>query len=303
MGVKASSRWKGRGGDLILGGSLVMLGAVLVAFGIGREISEWIYAGLAAVVLSAAVVLNRGFEMAWGGLKLKLGARELRRAVRSEAKRRGLQDDEIREALATLESKIAHGAELVIAPDGEIFFESEAVEGDHHDHHAAVAEITPAVVARRILDEQARPSCETEREREEREEEMRYLAGEIVPDSGIYDVIDADGGYLGYQQVCVEGRPFPALHGSGLSGSAVDNPRAAAYVLRKKCLHLSADTSLWPHERVRVSGIYNVVDEHGAYLLHQKTFRAGSRFVPLNDARALGYVLHERIVDPPHRAG
>ena len=38
-----------------------------------------------------------------------------------------------------------------------------------------------------------------------------YRPGQIVPQSGIYNVVDAFGNYQGYQRTCVKWEPFPPL--------------------------------------------------------------------------------------------
>ena len=44
---------------------------------------------------------------------------------------------------------------------------------------------------------------------------MMYRPGNTVPTSGIYNVVDVYGSYLGYQRTCVKGEPFPPLTSSG----------------------------------------------------------------------------------------
>lgn len=38
-----------------------------------------------------------------------------------------------------------------------------------------------------------------------------YRPGDTVPTSGIYNVVNMYGSYVGYQRTCVKGEPFPPL--------------------------------------------------------------------------------------------
>lgn len=44
---------------------------------------------------------------------------------------------------------------------------------------------------------------------------MTYRPGETVQTSGIYNVVNIYGSYLGYQRTCVKGEPFPPLTSPG----------------------------------------------------------------------------------------
>ena len=115
-----------------------------------------------------------------------------------------------------------------------------------------------------------------------------HKEGSIVIDSGIYDVVDCHGTYLNHQEACIENQTFPKL----------TDPRAqgGGYVLHSKTRHVHPPKVVWrPRQRVRYSGIYDVVDSDGRYLDHQITCVAGRIFPPIHDIpHGDGYVLHER---------
>jgi len=111
-----------------------------------------------------------------------------------------------------------------------------------------------------------------------------------VPVSGVYDVLDENGNYLERQVTCHVDSSFPPGHRKGL-------PRR--YELAYRAIHLLPEEATTPYpskiylpgEKVRISGIYNVVDRDGHYLHHQRALIEDSEtFDPLDDP-AYGYML------------
>jgi hypothetical protein len=141
-----------------------------------------------------------------------------------------------------------------------------------------------------------------------------YAPYELVPFSGVYDVVDEEGNYLESQTTCHEGKRFPpstnpkaleALHRvhpdlSSVADSDEQPPRRPfgyGYMLAYKALHLQpeeADRNIYrPKETVRRSGVYNVVGFDGEYLSCQRACVKGERF-PLTkglDPGTYGYQL------------
>lgn len=106
-----------------------------------------------------------------------------------------------------------------------------------------------------------------------------FVPGEVVPYSGIYDVVDASSNAKGLQKTCIAGHRFPPMpdgvHGSG-------------YALRVRAA-LMAVMHL-PGAVVPVSGTYDVVDHAGLSLGHQRTFVQGEVFAhPPPELGELGY--------------
>ncbi len=54
-----------------------------------------------------------------------------------------------------------------------------------------------------------------------------YKSGQIVPISGQYGVVNAQGTYLGKERTCVKGEPFPPI----------TTPGGVGYVLRDATKH------------------------------------------------------------------
>lgn len=121
-----------------------------------------------------------------------------------------------------------------------------------------------------------------------------HRPGERIELSGIYDVVDHEGRYLSYQEALTEDHLFPEL----------DDDRAYGYVARELAVHMSPRERFLPNQRVPTSGIYDVVDQYGRYLDHQKVCRAGGHFPPFIQPLPPGfegrdpkwYVLHVRAV-------
>lgn len=138
-----------------------------------------------------------------------------------------------------------------------------------------------------------------------------FRPGSVVPASGVYNVVDKHGVYLEHQITCHRGRRFPpAPHEEilkkfperrdehELAGPAVED--LYAYELAYKAIHLLPDdepleyppTTYLPGEAVPVSGIYNLVDEDGRYVYHQRALvHDHDSFPPLEDPAARGYAL------------
>lgn len=139
-----------------------------------------------------------------------------------------------------------------------------------------------------------------------------YAPPEIAPVSGVYNVVDELGNYLGLQVTCHAGRGFPPLPGEEIIYDGQPPRQVAGYSLAYEAAHLvggpepeAASTAIYrPGELVPHSGIYGVVDRHGTYLRHQRAcvcehHKAESereRFPSLDYAGpdAYGYVLQFR---------
>lgn len=136
-----------------------------------------------------------------------------------------------------------------------------------------------------------------------------------VPVSGVYDLVDEAGTYLKAQATCHGGGAFPpsknpeALEAQRAARAAWEatpttdrsekKPFGYGYRLAYEAIHLQAPPSAGdetihrPGERVRASGVYNVVDWNGRYLQHQRACVAGEKFPTTEgpDHDAYGYVL------------
>lgn len=111
-----------------------------------------------------------------------------------------------------------------------------------------------------------------------------HRPSETVVDSGIYNIVDLHGTYLNHQEACIENQDFPVL----------TDPRAHGYVLYRKTRHKHPPQKIFlPGDKVKYSGIYDVVDEDGIGQNHQYTFVAGTVF-PAPVPHAYGYALAER---------
>lgn len=130
---------------------------------------------------------------------------------------------------------------------------------------------------------------------EPRERPRVYTVNEVVPFSGIYNLVDAGGRYLNHQIACHRGTTFPpsrdrAVHdrpyGYELEFKAADLHRGEiAERHPDRSIHL-------PGEIVPVSGVYSVVDADGDDLGHQHALVEDNPFpVELDDPRAHGYIL------------
>lgn len=117
-----------------------------------------------------------------------------------------------------------------------------------------------------------------------------YHVGDEVPVSGIYDLVDEDGDYLGSQVTCHEGTSFPATRSR--KAHEYDEPYDGRvrphfrYRLAYEAEHLVRppaepeppepsepidDRTYLPGETVQTSGVYNVVErESGRYLGFQR---------------------------------
>jgi hypothetical protein len=120
---------------------------------------------------------------------------------------------------------------------------------------------------RRSAEESAGRSAASERQRR-----RIYHPNEPVPVSGVYDIVDEDGNYLGSQITCHQDRDFPPTQ-SRRAHKAHEQPYG--YRLAYEALHLQPprprDTTIHlPGETVRISGVYDVVSLSGEYLRHQR---------------------------------
>jgi hypothetical protein len=125
---------------------------------------------------------------------------------------------------------------------------------------------------------------------------------EPVPVSGVYDIVDKGGNYLRSQVTCHQGSQFPPTKSHfalGADGRGTEEDESHfGYRLAYEAVHLQRaarldDTIRLPGERVPVSGVYDVVDMHGEYLLHQRACVEGEVF-PVSDVHdpdAYGYRL------------
>lgn len=118
-----------------------------------------------------------------------------------------------------------------------------------------------------------------------RERERIYTPGERAPVSGVYDVVDEQGGYLRAQITCHEGVAFPYTNSAAARelDEPIERPDGTAkryshhfgYRLAYEALHLATprprdETIYEPGQVVPISGVYNVVGLDGEYLLHQR---------------------------------
>jgi len=133
----------------------------------------------------------------------------------------------------------------------------------------------------------------------------RFKPGAPVRVSGVYDVVDERGRYLEHQITCHKGTRFPpASHEAILRWVAaeakVPDPGGYEYALAYEAVHLAPDELPPPHpptvhlpgEKVSISGVYNLVDREGNYLLHQRALvEEVDEFEVPDDRSAYGYVL------------
>ncbi|HEY7456644.1 MAG TPA: hypothetical protein VH703_05155 [Solirubrobacterales bacterium] len=155
---------------------------------------------------------------------------------------------------------------------GQSEVELEPVAGD-------IQLVTPSLLSKR---RQVGTAKATERERR-----TLYRPRDRVPVSGVYDIVDIDGRYLGSQITCHEGREFPPTQSHFAREAdvwAADEPGPHyGYKLAYEALHLQPppprDRKIYrPGERVKTSAVYDVVDLDGEYLLHQRACVEGERF-------------------------
>jgi hypothetical protein len=132
--------------------------------------------------------------------------------------------------------------------------------------------------------------------REEPAESRLHRVGDVAPCSGVYNLVDTSGRYLGHQIAWHRGLRFPPSRDRALEG------RDYRYELELKAADLhrgeigereQARTIHRPGETVPLSGVYSVVDERGDELGHQHALAEGRTFRSLEaeDPRAHGYVL------------
>lgn len=122
-----------------------------------------------------------------------------------------------------------------------------------------------------------------------------------VPVSGVYDVVDEDGNYLGEQRACHAGREFPPALLPSTQRNLPESEREYGYGYRLayEAAHLVPASSegeiqpygqerqriFLPEEPVTFSGVYGVVDENGNYLDYQRAlvnrpYRARTEYFP-----------------------
>jgi hypothetical protein len=148
----------------------------------------------------------------------------------------------------------------------------------------------------------------------ERERQTLWEPTKQAPVSGVYDLVDDYGNYLGSQITCHEGDDFPVTQSS--RARALDEVVVGAdgkkntvhhyrYRLAHEAIHLGPplspvnETIYRPGEVIPTSGVYNVVDRDGEYLLHQRACihnRSGpgktpNKFPETEDSNAYGYRL------------
>lgn len=120
-----------------------------------------------------------------------------------------------------------------------------------------------------------------------------FEPNDVVPVSGVYDVIDGRGRYLKSQVTCHEGWKFPPSR----------NHRAGSpygYRLAYEAQHLQSPrkepdrTIFRPGDIVPASGVYNVVDLEGGYLNCQRAFIENKR-------TRYGSLDGEPLEEKPHR--
>lgn len=115
-----------------------------------------------------------------------------------------------------------------------------------------------------------------------------FPPGARAPVSGVYDVVDDDGAYLEGQITCHEGTEFPVTQNKRArardeqveeaNGRGVTRVRTVhhyGYRLAYEAVHLTPpvpkDEAIYlPGDLIPASGVYNVVDLNGMYLLHQR---------------------------------
>ncbi|MCG8458494.1 MAG: hypothetical protein MI919_19630 [Holophagales bacterium] len=113
-----------------------------------------------------------------------------------------------------------------------------------------------------------------------------YTPGRRVAYSGIYDVVDKRGKYLGHQKTCAGGDLFPPMK---------KIPHGYGYVLAERAVHMAR--IYLAGQTVESSGVYDLVDKEGLSIGKQVECRTGKNFPTISDPDGYGYMFRREVVE------